>query len=47
MYWIYLLWRKKMGYILYSKNIDASRMCPPMRNKLFETENMKMDVFLM
>ena len=25
-----------MGYILYSKNIDASHIYPPQRNKLFK-----------
>ena len=34
-YRIYLLWEKKMGYILYSKNINASHICPPKRNILF------------
>jgi hypothetical protein len=34
-YRIYLFWEKKMGYILYSKKINASHMCPPRRNILF------------
>ena len=39
MYGIYLFWKKKMGYILYSKNINASHICPPKRNKLFKQRN--------
>ena len=37
MYGIYLFRTKnKMGYILYSKNINASHICPPTRNYLFQ-----------
>ena len=35
-YGIYLFWKRKMGYILYSKHIDASHICPPKRNQLFK-----------
>jgi hypothetical protein len=31
-YGTYLFRKKKMGYILYSKNMNASHMCPPKRN---------------
>ena len=40
-YGIYLFWKKKMGYILYSKNINASHICPPKRNKLFKQREWK------
>jgi hypothetical protein len=39
MYGIYLFRKKKMGYILYSKNINALHICPPKRNKLFKQTN--------
>ena len=41
MYVIYLFRKKKMDYILYSKNIDASHICPPKRNKLFKQRKQK------
>ena len=41
MYGIYLFRKKEMGYILYSKNINASRICPPKRNMLFEQRKWK------
>ena len=41
MYGIYLFRKKKMGYILYSKNINASHICPPKRNILFEQRKWK------
>jgi hypothetical protein len=28
--------KKKMGYILYSKHINALHICPSQRNKLFK-----------
>ena len=33
--------KEKMGYILYSKNISASRICPPERNKWFKQKKWK------
>ena len=41
MYRIYLFWKKKMGYILYSKNINASHICPPKRNQLLKQRKWK------
>ena len=35
----YLIRKKKMGYIVYSKNINASHICPPKRNQLLNEEN--------
>ena len=32
----YLFRKKKMGYIVYSKNINASHICPPKRNQLLK-----------
>ena len=43
MYGIYLFRKKKMGYILYSKNTNASHMCPPKRNKLFKQRKQNPD----
>ena len=51
-YTIYLFWKNKMGYILYSKRIDSSHMCPRKRNKLSKhrkwkvifRENMHLDM---
>ena len=31
--------KKKMGYILYPKNINASHICPPKRNNCSNREN--------
>ena len=44
-YGIYLFWKKKMGYILYSKHINASHICPPKRNKLSEQSKWKFYAF--
>ena len=41
MHGINLFWKKKMGYILYSKNINASHICPPKRNELFKQRSWK------
>ena len=41
MYARYVFRKKKMGYILYSKNINASHICPPKRNKLFKQRKWK------
>ena len=38
---IYVFWKKKMGYILYSKHINASHICPSKRNKLFKQRKWK------
>ena len=40
-YGIYLFWKKKMGYILYSEHITASHICPAKKINRFnrETEN--------
>ena len=35
-YGIYLFQKNKMDYILYSKSINASHICPPKRNKLLK-----------
>ena len=35
-YGMYLFWKKKMGYILYSKKINASHICPLMKNIFFK-----------
>ena len=35
-YGVYLCWKKKMGYILYSKHIHASHIWPSKRNQLFK-----------
>ena len=40
MYGIYLF-KKEMGYILCSKKINASHICPPERNKLFKQRKCK------
>ena len=32
---------KEDGYISYSKNIDASHICPPKRNKSFKQRKSK------
>ena len=42
--WDILLWEKKMSYILYSKNANASHICPPKRNKLFKQRDQKSTV---
>ncbi len=31
-----------MGYILYSKKINASHICPPNRNKWFKPRKLKL-----
>ena len=31
--------KKKMGYILYSRHINTSPICPPKRNQLFKQRN--------
>ena len=41
-YGIYLFRTKKMGYILYSKHIHASHICPPKRNKWFNQRTWKL-----
>ena len=41
-YGMYLLRTKKMGYILCSKHIHASHICPPKRNKLSEHRKWKL-----
>ena len=41
MYGIYLCRKKKMGYFLYSKNINASHICPPKRHRLFQQREWK------
>ena len=41
MYGIYLFRKQKMGYIQYSKNINASHICPPNRNTSFEQRKCK------
>ena len=33
--------KRRMGYILYSKNINASQICPPKRNILFQQRKYK------
>jgi len=33
--------KRKEGYIQYSKNIDASHMCPPEKNKSFKQRTWK------
>ena len=38
-YGMYLLRTEKIGYILCSKHIHASHICPPKRNKLSEQRN--------
>ena len=38
-YGICLFRKKKMGYILYSKNINASHICPPKRINCLNREN--------
>ena len=38
---IYLFWTRKIGYILYSKEINASDICPPKRNKWFRQRKWK------
>jgi hypothetical protein len=40
-YGMYLFRTKKMGYILCSKHIHASQICPPKRNKLSEQRKWK------
>ena len=40
-YGTYLFQKKKMGYILYSKNINASHICPPKKNQLFKQRKWK------
>ena len=40
-YGIYLCWKEKMGYILYSKHINASHICPSKRNQLFKQRKWK------
>ena len=37
----YLFRKKKMGYIVYFKNINASHICPPKRKSIVWTEKMK------
>ena len=44
MYGTYLFRKKKKGYILYSKNINASHICPPKRKNV-ETETNGIKVF--
>ena len=39
--WDRLVLKKEMGYILYSKEINASDICPPKRNKLFRQRQEK------
>ena len=39
--WDIFVSKKKMGYILYSKRINASHICPPKRNKLFQQRKHK------
>jgi len=39
MYRIYLFGRKKMGYILYSNNINASHMCLQRKTNCLTGEN--------
>ena len=34
--WDIFVLEKEDGYILYSKQINASHICPPKRNKLFK-----------
>ena len=34
--WDIFVLEKEMGYILFSRKINASHICPPKRNKLFE-----------
>ena len=41
MHGTYLFWKKKKGCILYSKNVNASHICPPKRNKLFKQRKWK------
>ena len=41
MYWICEFWKKEMGYILYSKHINASHICPSKRNQLFKQRKWK------
>ena len=43
--YISLFWEKKMGYILYSKHINASHICPPKRNQLFKQRKWELSVF--
>ena len=37
--WDIFFRKYKMGYILYSKNTNASHICPPNRNRLFKQRN--------
>ena len=39
MYGIYLFWKKKKGYILCSRNMNASHTCPLKKNILFQQRN--------
>ena len=41
MYETYLFWKEKTGYILHSKKINASHICPPKRNKLLKQREWK------
>ena len=41
MYGIYLFRKKKMGDMLYSKNINASHICPAKINELFKQRKLK------
>ena len=41
MYGIYLFRKRKMGHIIDFKNIDASHICPPKRNKLLKQRKQK------
>ena len=41
-YIVYLFWKKKMGYILYSKHINALHICPSQRDQLFEQRKWKL-----
>ena len=40
-YGIYLFCKNKVGYILYSKHINASHICPSKKNKLFKHRKWK------
>ena len=41
MYGIYLFWKRNIDYISYFKNVNASHICPPKRNKLFKQRTWK------
>jgi hypothetical protein len=38
---IYLLWKKHLGYLLYSKKMNASHICPLKKDVWFEQTKSK------